>query len=332
MMFRETTLKPAGMFGMAGFGLLVSLLAPVASQACDLAADASCSDKRLEVTVSQLGEVFAVKGDAVVTENDIDAYLAERVPPGHRSPFLMDPDRIADMLRNLTAPRQLARLAIDADLHERPEVQARLLLELSNVLASEYAEWYAARHELDDYQAVAREDFLRSDRQTPATVDFTQLMIAPESGNLLEAMREVVDLADRLESDPSAFDKLVVEHSDDPAVEENQGAYRDIQPSNLVDPVRDALAGLEPGELSGVVQSQYGLHILRLDAVEPARPAEFDDVRGRMLEQARANHRELLKGRLMSELDAHELRIRENAVRELLERYDSGFGIFNKTE
>lgn len=317
---------------LAYLGLLISLLAPVAGYPCSLATDSNCSEYRLEMTVAQRGDVFATKGDAIVTVNDIDAYLEERVPPEHRSPFLMDPDRIGGMLRNLITPRQLARRAIEDGLHKRPEVQAQLLHALSNLLAATYADRYAESQALDDYEAVAREDFLRSDRRSPAKLDFTQLMIIPEQDGLLEAMRELVELADRLEADPSDFEDLVATYSDDPALEQNGGAYRNIAPSQLVAPVRNALLALAPGEISDVVQSQYGLHILRLDSLEPTEPVAFEDVRDEMIEQARASHLELLKGRLMSELDAPELQIRENAVRELLERYDSGFGIFRQAD
>jgi len=317
---------------LARLGLLISLLAPFAGHACDLAGDAECSDSRIEATVTQSGEVFASKGGAVVTNNDIDAYLEERVLPEHYSPFLMDPDRIGDMLRNLVTPLQLARRAIDDGLHMRPETQALLVQALSNVLANEYAEFYAESQQLDDYEPIARELFLRSERQSSEKLDFTQLLISTDQTALLDAMREIVEIADRLEADPSVFDELVAAHSDDPALEQNEGAYRDVPPAQIVDPVRTALLELKPGELSGVVQSQFGLHILRLDAQEPRKAVEFEEVRDEMLERARAQHRDLVMGNLMSELDRSDLQIRENAVRDLLERYDSGFGIFDRAE
>lgn len=316
----------------AGPGLLLFLLVPVTGSACDLAGGENCSEYRIELTVSQHGPVFAAKGDAVITEADVDAYLEARVPEKDRSAFLADPDRIGKMLRNLAVPRQLTQLAVADGLHEQPEIQPAMIQGLSTLLADEYLNAYAAERMLDDYEAVAREDFLKSDRQSPAKLDFTQLMIVPEKDRLVDDMREVVDLADRLEDDPSAFDDLVAAHSDDPALEENQGRYRDVRPSELVAPIRNALLELEAGELSGVVQSQYGLHILRLDGYEPARSVEFEDVRDEMIEKARANHLDLVKGRLMSELDAQPLEIAEGAVRRLLDRYNSDFGVFDGTQ
>ena len=77
----------------------------------------------------------------------------------------------------------------------------------------------------------------------------SELQNAPEGG--LEAL----------------FDELMAEYSDDPGSESYPDGYCFEPGAPLVQEFKDAAAKLEPGEISGLVESSYGLHILLREPV-----------------------------------------------------------------
>lgn len=284
----------------------------------------------LRICASAAGaEPFAVRGRALITFDDIQVYL-DRILEEHRSTFLTDPERIGKMLQNLAMPRQLAALALDEGLHERQAIQARMLQGLVTLLADEYVADYADRHLLDDYEPMAREAYMRSDRKSRKRFSFSQILIRVDGQERepLEAMREIVSVADRLAKAPEKFDELAMQVSADPALSDNQGRYRELEPAELVDTIAEALNGMEAGEISSPVRSPYGWHILRLDQTHESEPVPFDQVRDEFIQRAVKDHRDLIQGRLLSGLAEQDLEIREGVVKELLDRYNSAFGVF----
>lgn len=67
------------------------------------------------------------------------------------------------------------------------------------------------------------------------------------------------------------FGALAREHSDDPGTSQQGGDLGWFGRGEMVGPFEQAAFGLEPGEISDVVQTPYGLHIIRLE--ERQRPS-----------------------------------------------------------
>ena len=76
----------------------------------------------------------------------------------------------------------------------------------------------------------------------------------------------------------------------------------------FVKPFADALFAMKEGELRGPVKTEFGYHVIRLDAIQAARGKSFDEVRGELAEQWRTNQATDLFGdkldRIQSRLEA----------------------------
>jgi peptidyl-prolyl cis-trans isomerase D len=75
------------------------------------------------------------------------------------------------------------------------------------------------------------------------------------------------------------FAALVERHTDDTGTKERGGDLGFFARGQMVGPFEEAAFQLQPGELSGVVKTQYGYHILRVEEKRPAGPKPFEEVR-----------------------------------------------------
>jgi peptidyl-prolyl cis-trans isomerase D len=75
---------------------------------------------------------------------------------------------------------------------------------------------------------------------------------------------------------------LAKEYSKDPGSAQKAGDLGWFGRGMMVKPFEDAVFSLKEGETSGLVESDFGFHIIRLTGIEPARTKAFDDVKGQI--------------------------------------------------
>ena len=78
--------------------------------------------------------------------------------------------------------------------------------------------------------------------------------------------------------DPANFSELAKQHSQDPGSAQKGGDLGMLARGALVQPFEDAEYQLKVGEISGLVQSEFGFHIIKLTAVQPAKIKALSDV------------------------------------------------------
>ena len=78
------------------------------------------------------------------------------------------------------------------------------------------------------------------------------------------------------------FAKVAAEVSEEPGAAESGGLLKPGRKGDWVPEFWNAAAALRVGQVSGVVKSQYGFHVIKLEA---RRPIPFDEVRGSVLPQ-----------------------------------------------
>lgn len=86
---------------------------------------------------------------------------------------------------------------------------------------------------------------------------------------------------------PASFAEVAKKNSDDPGSKERGGDLDFFARGAMVKPFEDAVFSMKPGEVSNVVESDFGFHIIRLDAVRGGTVQPYEQVRGPILEEAR---------------------------------------------
>ena len=81
------------------------------------------------------------------------------------------------------------------------------------------------------------------------------------------------------QASPGKFAELAKQYSQDPGSAANGGDLGLFGRGAMVKPFEDAVFALKPGEISSVVQSDFGFHIIKLLAINPAKIQPLSEVK-----------------------------------------------------
>jgi peptidyl-prolyl cis-trans isomerase SurA len=115
----------------------------------------------------------------------------------------------------------------------------------------------------------------------------------PSREDTLAAAARAYEVKERLDAGDS-FEALAREYSDDEKTRESGGYVGEMEIGALDNTYRSNLAGLEAGEVSGVVRTRHGFQILKVVARTASRKATFDEAREWIRNVVEARKREQL--------------------------------------
>ena len=84
----------------------------------------------------------------------------------------------------------------------------------------------------------------------------------------------------QVKQSPAKFSELAKQHSQDPGSAANGGDLGQFGPGMMVKPFDEAVFKLKVGEISGLVQTNFGFHIIKLLAVHPAKALPLSEAKG----------------------------------------------------
>jgi peptidyl-prolyl cis-trans isomerase C len=246
-----------------------------------------------------------LQGPAVtVTADDVRA-AAQAVPEASRDALLSRPENVQRQLQDLYVRRALAAEADRDGIDKDPIVAAQLRQARERVLSdARLAAIDRAATPADDVVAAAARDLYRASPdkfKAPAQTRARHILVSRNADG--KAREKAEALLAQIKGGAS-FDELARKESADLASARNGGELGWIRPGTVVKEFEDALAALKaPGELSPVIESQFGFHIIRLEERRVAGIRPFDEVRPEIereirgqaqLEARRAKLRELM--------------------------------------
>lgn len=91
----------------------------------------------------------------------------------------------------------------------------------------------------------------------------------------------------QVRKNPADFAKLAKENSQDPGSAQNGGDLGYFGKGMMVKPFEDTVYKLKQGEVSDLVQSDFGFHIIQLTGIKPAAIKPLDEVKGEIAAEIR---------------------------------------------
>ncbi len=111
----------------------------------------------------------------------------------------------------------------------------------------------------------------------------SHILITPEAGDAGDAKKKAKAKADelyaQLKKNPKSFADLAKKNSGDPGSAAKGGDLGFFESGAMVKPFDDVVFGMKTGDISQPVETEYGYHIIRLDAVRGGKAKSFEDVR-----------------------------------------------------
>jgi len=219
--------------------------------------------------VEGVSTVVARQGSATVTLADIDAF-AQRIPPKDRAGFFDNPQRLESLISNLLTQKQLAAEARAAGLDKQPATTAQIDIAVDEVLSKQRLINMRETATVPDLSELAQEQYIAHKEKyiTPGTLNVKHVLISDKSRSEEEA-KAIADTVDKeAKAAPDKFDELVEKYSDDPSKASNKGLKK-------------------PGDISPVIKTKLGFHVLKLVSRTPDQQKKFADVRDQIVAQLR---------------------------------------------
>jgi peptidyl-prolyl cis-trans isomerase D len=116
--------------------------------------------------------------------------------------------------------------------------------------------------------------------QQPEERRASHILISAEKGDKAAAKAKAEDLLKQLAAAPAGFAELARTHSQDPGSAAKGGDLGFFGRGMMVKPFEESAFALKENELSGVVESDFGFHLIKVTAIRPGQEKPLAEVRG----------------------------------------------------
>ena len=134
-----------------------------------------------------------------------------------------------------------------------------------------------------------------------ATVRHILLNTQGKSDSEKEEIRQKMEGLLERARDGEDFTALVKEYSEDSASKANGGLYKDFARGSMVKPFEEAAFGVPVGEVSDIVETQYGYHILKIEN-RKKEDKPFEEVKDQLRSKMEQLNRNTVYFEFMDEL------------------------------
>ena len=241
----------------------------------------------------------AVRADGTVLTLGELRHAHANTPPQIKRAVAADETSRYEFLANLLVSKKM-KVKFDALTPESDdETYYRYIFAVLEAVREFDKKLFAYELELPDFETLAKERYRISKSEIAMVPEIREashlLLLCGENCDEEEKKNQLEGLRGRIVNG-EPFDELATEFSQDPGTKTRGGRLsRGIEQdaANVDQTVRDALFGLQSvGDISQVVKSRFGFHIIKLESVTLARERTFEEVKTALIAEVEKRYRE----------------------------------------
>lgn len=259
-------------------------------------------------------------GNVVVTEYDLRQELL-LLPEIERTRALATPDKLKELLRLIYQGKRIIAEAERLGLDQIPLNQARLVAVRQQALSEILRDYVKDQVKPPDFATLAREHYAarRDEFQLPERFRAAHILKRVGCDCERDAQRRRIEsLRTRLLAGED-FATLAKAESEDADSAANGGELSGwVKGEDMVAPFAQALAKLQPGQLSEIVETPFGFHLIKLMDRQPARLQSFEEVQPSIEQGLRQTYvQEQLRKQALSYLPSADAKYDDSALEAL---------------
>ena len=269
-------------------------------------------------------EVLATVGKITVTTADFDAAV-QGLAPNLRDRVRVEPKMATQLLEGVLINRMLAEEAKKMGIDATPQVKAQVLQAADRVLATRRIEAFEGAVVIPDYVPAAKEQYElnKNKYMEPEEVRIAHILIntGGKDSNDEEAQARARKIREQALAGGD-FAALAKELSEDKGSKDRGGDLGYFTRGKMVKPFEDAAFAMDKtGQISEIVKSQFGYHVLKLLDRKAARQKTFDEVKDSLIDPMRSKLVGAERAKFISKLrNDPDIKLNKEAIDRLIGR------------
>jgi peptidyl-prolyl cis-trans isomerase C len=250
----------------------------------------------------------------------------EGVPANVRAQ--MNREQMTRYITNLMLDRRLAEAARKAGTADLPQVRASIARATRDIVVRAYidGEMAKAAAGVPDVTELARERYMANlgVYVVPEAIRVAHILFAVNDED--ETKRDAVVKAKAMQvlkelRAGADFSELAKAHSEDPGSKREGGEIRGwSDKGRFVPPFEEAAYALKPGEISELVRTRFGYHIIKLLEKREARQQTFEEVKGPLVTALRNEYLGRKRAELLKPYEGNKPIVLDDATLEALKK------------
>lgn len=249
--------------------------------------------------------VFGKAGNYVIRKSDLDRIL-RFYPPDQQKMLQENPNQKIGLVQRLLQVRMVSDLAKKDGLDKKPEIREQLQFLSDSFLEQEYMiravgkEATVTDEEVKRFYDANERGFL-----APEQVRARHILIrvpSDASGEEKKKAREKIEGVWGRIKKGEDFARLAAELSEDTNSQMNGGDLGYFTKGQMAKPFEEAAFSLKPGQVSGVVETEFGYHLIKVEDHQEARMVTFDTVKEQIRSRLRGEANRLKAEELLRKI------------------------------
>ncbi|MDF1584673.1 MAG: peptidylprolyl isomerase [Methyloprofundus sp.] len=263
-----------------------------------------------------------VKGALTQVSKEQFLGALERMDASTQREFLSKENRVFKAVKNYYITEVALAQAKQSGLYDTPKMQALIAKAVGDAVLQEMYQSYLDKElAKKKFEGLAQDYYTANKEQykTPPEVDASHILIDYKVRSKEEAQVLAEKIRQQLVSGED-FVTLAKQYSNDPSVASNQGRLGFFTKQRMVKPFSEAAFALkQPGDISAVVETEFGLHIIRLEAIKESGFIPFEQVQKKLIDDLTKSEIAKINERYKAELlDSENIEINRAAIQSLV--------------